>query len=276
MVAKGLAQALVCEVSEQACGECPSCLRIEKEQCESLLLLKPEGQQIKIEQSREVVRFISLKLLGKARVIIIDDAQKLNPQASNALLKSLEEPPENTYFILTASSQAHMLSTIRSRCQSMRFAPLSESDLRAITAAEGWAINSCQGRLDLLEQMNDPDWSALREKAYSVLVRVWEGELLDLSDRLRDLSKDKNTALFSVQCWQSFLRDILFHKFGLSPLANQDHLDLIEKLSYVESKFIFETGQKTIELETSIKGNSDRLLAFENFWLSQRLVGARA
>ncbi|MEQ1665564.1 MAG: hypothetical protein ABL927_09340, partial [Bdellovibrionales bacterium] len=121
MVATYLAQILLCEqktieqnISEQkniaaistdACGVCSSCLRVAKNQSEGLMILAPEKGVIKIEAAMAVVRQLSLSAWGRARVVIIDDAHLLNPQAANALLKSIEEPPPHTYFVLISSSQ---------------------------------------------------------------------------------------------------------------------------------------------------------------------------
>ena len=60
---------------------------------------------------------------GKARVFLVDDADKLNPQSANALLKTLEEPPRTSHLILITSRPAMLLATVRSRCQVIRFSP---------------------------------------------------------------------------------------------------------------------------------------------------------
>jgi DNA polymerase III subunit delta' len=81
--------------------------------------------QIRALQSRMTTR----PGISDKRVIIIDSADELERSAANALLKSLEEPPAGTYFILVSHSSDRLLPTIRSRCQMMRFEPLSDSDM---------------------------------------------------------------------------------------------------------------------------------------------------
>src|SRR4051812_31071618 len=116
LVALGIAQVLVCDTRKpsdtKACGECGPCVRMARQSSEDLLMIEPQGASIKIEQAHEILRFISLRRLGKARVIIINEAQLLGHQAGNALLKSLEEPPGETFFILVTQNSGAILTTI--------------------------------------------------------------------------------------------------------------------------------------------------------------------
>ena len=84
----------------KACGICGSCLRIAQGQSESMLEIRPDGQFIKVSQASEIINYLSLQQWGRARAVIIDDVQRMNMQAANSLLKTLEEPPERTYFFL--------------------------------------------------------------------------------------------------------------------------------------------------------------------------------
>ena len=128
LAALGFVQALACEmrtiVSAKACGSCGPCLRVETRQSEALHVVEPSGTQIKMEQAQEVLRFLNLQKLGRARAVIIDQAHLLNPQASNALLKSIEEPASGNYFFLITANPSALLPTIRSRSQVFRFAAL--------------------------------------------------------------------------------------------------------------------------------------------------------
>ena len=170
-VAEVVAQALLCEgpAGGVACGFCSSCIRVSKGQHERLLVVSPGGeggksssQMIKIEQSREAIKFLSLRLESKqSRVVIIDEAEKLNPQAANALLKSIEEPPEGSYFILVANSSSSILPTIRSRSQAMRFSPLKPEELKQVIQVEDWVVASAQGSVELAEQISSEDFLKL-------------------------------------------------------------------------------------------------------------------
>jgi len=97
-----------------------------------LALVIPDGNQIKIDQIREIQEFVSLRPTGKFKVVIIDQAGKMNLQAQNALLKVLEEPPPGTVFILVARSRGELLPTIISRCQVLEFKPLHPDEVEKV------------------------------------------------------------------------------------------------------------------------------------------------
>ena len=152
--AMGLAQALLCShVSEedplQACGACESCQLIAAGTHPDLLqVARPGGKNYiplelfigpKEKRMREgLCHDIGMKpFLGGRRVAIIDDADYLNAEGANALLKTLEEPPPRSVMILIGTSAARQLPTIRSRCQTVRFAALDMPTLRNVLMEQG-------------------------------------------------------------------------------------------------------------------------------------------
>jgi DNA polymerase-3 subunit delta' len=80
----------------------------------------PKAREIKLSSVRDIKKELSLSALGGKRVVIVSQAENMNTQSQNALLKTLEEPPANTVFILTSSARARLKPTILSRCQMMR------------------------------------------------------------------------------------------------------------------------------------------------------------
>jgi DNA polymerase-3 subunit delta' len=93
-------------------------------------------QSIAIDNVRALRHFLQRTAVTPWRAVIVDSADDLNPNSANALLKSLEEPPARTVFLLISSSPGRLLPTIRSRCRSIRFEPLGEGDMsKAILAA---------------------------------------------------------------------------------------------------------------------------------------------
>lgn len=147
-----LAKALNCRepVGVEACDRCASCVRIMQSTFPSfptedenkrkviwgehtdLGLVRPFNRMIRIDPMREIDREANfLPYEGRARVFLIEDADRLNEQSSNALLKTLEEPPSTSHLILLTSHPASLLATIRSRCQVVRFSPLSSAEIEA-------------------------------------------------------------------------------------------------------------------------------------------------
>lgn len=121
--AKVMAAALNCE--EGGCGQCLSCRKVIREIHPDVLFIEPEGNFIVIEQIEQLPTYVLLNNFeGKTKVIIIDDADRLTPEASNKLLKTLEEPPPDVVFILVTSNLEAVLETIISRCSLVKFKPI--------------------------------------------------------------------------------------------------------------------------------------------------------
>ncbi len=122
------AQLLVCEkpIKEaEPCGHCAACLKAKNSNHPDIQCLNPDGQYVKIDAVREACRRLSLKgFESKFKVLIIPQAQYLNEEASNALLKTLEEPASDSVIILIAPALKNILPTIASRCQRIVFSAL--------------------------------------------------------------------------------------------------------------------------------------------------------
>lgn len=153
LVARGLAQALFCrETNEKElapCGHCPACKQVLAQTHPDLLEIGcPEGKRelpidliagAKDRRGREgLCHDLSLRPMSASRrVAIIDDAERMNDESANALLKTLEEPPPGSILILLAADLEPILPTIRSRCQPLWFSALSIDDVAAILRHEG-------------------------------------------------------------------------------------------------------------------------------------------
>lgn len=153
-------------VDDDACGSCRHCRRVlevaawydergpfeAKDDAPELtprhpdvLTLVTHGKQIKIDQVRAVLRIVPFRPVeAPCRFVVIDEAHDVNDAAANALLKTLEEPPAMTRFILISSRPANLLATIRSRCQRLGFGRLADGDIAAIIARRGGAGDVAQ------------------------------------------------------------------------------------------------------------------------------------
>ncbi|MEK6554199.1 MAG: hypothetical protein AABZ31_03075, partial [Bdellovibrionota bacterium] len=185
-------QALVCEsrstrddsqasAKVEACGACGPCIRVAKRESESLIELAPQGATTKIEQIRTILKELSLQNSARARAVIVDDAHLMTAQSANALLKTLEEPPANTWFFLMAPSVSSVLPTIRSRSQIVQFNTLTKEiideillsenmsgeDKKSQSKAEPWQVEAARGRLDNLQALLSDEVIGLRNIAFS-------------------------------------------------------------------------------------------------------------
>ena len=119
---------------KDACGKCSACTRIARGVHADVLVIEPgDSGSIKIEQVRDAIdRAAYRPFEGRRRVVIIDDADAVTGEAQNALLKTLEEPPSASSFVLVTSSPDVLLPTVRSRCQCLRFGRLASADVAAV------------------------------------------------------------------------------------------------------------------------------------------------
>jgi DNA polymerase-3 subunit delta' len=140
LAAVALAQTLNCDNPSpfadgiDACGTCKPCTRIAKRVHADVFIVEPgDTGSIKIEQIRDVVDRTGYRPFeGRRRVVIIDDADALGIPAQDAVLKTLEEPPPASVFVLVTDRPDVLLPTVRSRCQRLRFGPLEVGDVAAI------------------------------------------------------------------------------------------------------------------------------------------------
>lgn len=267
-VAVGLAQMLVCEklnkkVGEKAkaCGECGPCVRVAKRQSESLLEVEAQGAFIKIDQARQIIKFISLTQVGRSRVVVINDAHLLNAQAANSLLKSLEEPPPSTWFILIAPSASSILPTLRSRAQVIRFGTLSHQEVAEISNGDdlkkqNWIVESAMGRMDLIEDLKKEEVAELRNAAFD----FWQN-----SSDIHPHLTSRESALWVTRFWLGLLRDGWFFQRGLKPLIHADQMPLIESVAQWPETHLAQLSRDVSQLERDVQANADYHLAFENF-----------
>jgi len=144
MLAKQLAKHYLCEClndSGQACGQCHACQMVQSESHPDLMQLgllwdekkKRFRRDVNVEQVRQVLDFLALSgMESERRVVILDDANRMNLAASNALLKGLEEPASGALLLIVCHDLSALPETIRSRCMLEHCSPLGDDDVRIL------------------------------------------------------------------------------------------------------------------------------------------------
>ena len=230
-----LAQALNCD--RQGCGTCASCTRIARGVHADVLIVEPgDSGTIKVDQVRDAIdRAAYRPFEGRRRVVIVDQADALQPEAQNALLKTLEEPPPASVFVLITARPDVLLPTVRSRCQRIRFGPLSAQEVAAVLVRDhGFAAPDAQaaaaaadgsvGRA--LEEGGDEAIEA-REAAARVLGAAASADVrrrLDAAKALVGGGGDRDEVSRRLLAMSSLLRDlgVLAAGAGHEALANAD------------------------------------------------------
>jgi len=254
-----LARAVNCpkEKGGDGCGRCTTCRQFAAGTFVDLHIVNPEGHVIKIEQVREIDRFMSFKAFsGTCRVVIIRQAEKMSPEAANAFLKTLEEPPPGNLLILNVAEPLNVLPTILSRCQKVLFNPVPGPLISK------WLVEKnsvAQQRADLLAKLSDGSpgkalameqglFLEKRRKYIDHLTGLRETsgpELLEAAlhytgkERKRDqeeregVKRERDEILDLISVWKSWYRDLLLAKYDGAPalLINQDLLPELKKVA---------------------------------------------
>lgn len=253
---QGLLQILNCSRDALACGHCSNCTRSLEKKNEMILQVNlEEKKSISVDQIRDVQDFISLKTLSSARFIIIDPADKLTVQASNALLKMLEEPPERTHFFLLSETLSSLLPTIRSRSSIFRFNPLSEDSLRKIEGIEEDAISWSRGRADMALALSSEGGREGLSQAQSMLLTLLQSAPIDWKKTFPSFFQDQNGHRFFVPLWEEMIKKALRGE----SFSGQEHLP--EQDSALLA--LFENIQ---DLGRELSKSFDKLLCLENFY----------
>jgi len=213
LLARTFALAANCEALEpeaRPCGFCTHCKAIGRGNFPDVMWVMPQAEmiarglltradlenapskEIRVDEVRALAKRLSLAALrGRRKVAIVTPADALNERAQNTLLKTLEEPPKDTTFLLISTNPDALLSTIRSRCARVQLVPLP---------------------LELNEQWRErqAERKPLIEAAEAAISAGDERDVLDLAEQ----HGERDVALFTAQAMQSWVREVLLAQSG--------------------------------------------------------------
>jgi len=266
------------ELDTEPCGSCKSCLKIKSKNHPDIITVSPTGSYIKIAQIRSLCHILAMKPYeARLRVVIISDAQAMNPSAGNALLKVLEEPPARTILILTAIQSSDLLATIVSRCQHVRFNPISTDNIVKVlidkervgveeaAVVANIADGSLSRALSMVKSLHKTNWQEQRRWLINAIGLDMPktmpmqpiGLLLAYAERL---SKNKSAISDFLEVMLFWLRDLVIYKYSPEKIINRDLIDKVHCASQqIDVKSLLskieavQAAQRNIEAKANLK-----------------------
>jgi len=282
-LAVALAQALHCrQKGGDFCGQCQACVAIKKNSHPDVCVIEPlpGKKEISIQQVREVEKALGFRSFSTSKkVAVLDPATLMNLAAQNALLKTLEEPPENCLLILIATHGGGLLPTVRSRCFHLPFASLPRQAMAAFLVANEGKTEEAAQSLAALSQgslgvAKDIEREGLLEKR-----RAWVTTLASLSAgdyraglaAAEELAGSRDESLTFLQWTRSWYRDLLAHAVtkNSQEIVNIDMMSAIHQRSTeTDISTLLSLFTKTGEAAARIQRNINRRMVIEEFFMA--------
>ncbi len=274
------------------CNNCKSCRKIDGKTHPDILIidLEKEKKTVSISQIRKMGLAIASKPNeARFRMVLILNADKMNPQAQNALLKMLEEPPGKTFFILIAQKTALLLPTIISRCLKIRFEPLSYKDIeqnlinefnidRQMAHIASRTADSDLKKAIMYLNLNidntpgDIDWIQKRKYLLETLASIILADTNSCISKGLMLSQKicLDPELFdnTIAIMKTFFRDLMIFKYSGDKVVNLDFSDTFKNINLkIKSNIFIEWIENLFETQKRIAANSSPRLVLDGFFL---------
>ena len=281
LLASIFAMALQCpEKDVEPCRNCPSCKKaLTGNHPDIVYVMHEKVGSISVDEIRDqVVNDVAIRPYESPyKIYIIDEASKMTPQAQNALLKTLEEPPAYAIILLLADNPDVLLPTIHSRCVTLRLTPVSDAEIKEYLMTqmhvpdyqaeiEASFAQGNIGRAKMIAQTSE--FLEVTENAIHQMKRSRDMDVRDMVEQIRDLSADKQNARDYLDLYTMWFRDVLLFKATreIDDLLFKEEVGAIRERASVSS---YEGLEKILE---AIRQADDRLRANVNFDLTMELL----
>jgi len=270
----------------EACEDCQSCSEISKQRSPDLKIIEPIKNSIKIEQIREMRKEIGLKpFKNRKKIYIIDKAERMTIEASNCLLKTIEEPPYYAIIILICSKIDPILPTIVSRCQIINFGLISSYKIKEFLLNKNKNIEKekseiisklAQGSIgSALKLLSAEEYFIRREEVLDYLSTISPGKYGDdIFTKVEKMVSEIDRVEEILEMIKLWYRDILIIKNtgDQKYIANCDKLEILEEKSKIYSQEILIDILDYLEkVEEYLIKNVNKRLIFERLYI--KMVG---
>ena len=230
------------------------------------ITIEPTGSSIKIAQIRELQSDIIIKPHSNYKIYVINKAQKMTVESQNALLKTLEEPPEYAIIILITNNKESLLPTIKSRCEIIKFLPISIMELKKYLMDRGvdekralLLANFSRGSIEkALELSESSDFTMMRDDIQNYIQHILDKNMIEILNIQSDMDKykDKITAVLDMMI--NYFRDMMMCMGNVDKdmIINGDRITFIQNMS---KKITYSQVSKIIDIieETKRKMRSN-------------------
>src|SRR5215467_3019388 len=286
-IALSLARAIHCsDRPGDFCDQCANCARIEASNHPDVRFIGPlpDKKEISIQQIREIEKELNFRSFsGGRKIAVIDPATLMNLSAQNALLKTLEEPPQNSILILIASNSGGLLPTLRSRCLRLSFGPLRRDLLAGFLAAKGTAAETVNllsaisgGSLGTAMRIDGEDLREKRQLWSGLLSALKAGDYRAATETAEALSSNKEETSKFLEWAETWYRDLLIHTVtqDSKDIINLDLLAQIEEhCAHGDIEHLLSLLAQTAAASAQIQRNFNRRMVLEDLFFT--VVGAR-
>lgn len=287
-LARLFAQALNCadpQPTARPCGQCRACRLIAQDRHPDVIRLDPEVSgrgkpNIKIEAIRQLQQALQLSPYeGRYKIAILRRFDAANPNAANAFLKTLEEPPERVVLLLTALEAEALLETIRSRCRVLTLRPLPGPAIEQLLRQQ-WQADATQAHLlahlaqgrpgRAISALRSPDWLATRQTQLGLLQQALHGRRVARFQLAAQLAAQPESLPDLLVTWVSWWRDALLLA-NSAPESALTHIDLAAELQALVRRWPPATPRRCLQQTQTalwqLEHNANTLLVLENLFL---------
>jgi len=280
-LAKVFAKHILCrDKNDEPCGVCSSCRKFESNSHPDYLEIVPTNGMIRKNEIENLIKEISFSPFESERkIILIDDAEKMNKESQNALLKTLEEPPPYINLILVSSNPKLLLNTILSRAEKIHFKSINANDMvEYLMKKENIPLERAKLITDFsqgsigraFELIKSDEFIKLRDDVVSLVDNCIFGREYMVFEMGERFAKTKEIANEVLLILLIHLRDVYFYKITQNErfLINKDKIEFIKKHSILEFEKINDIIENIYYAKESIDLNVNRELLIETLFFN--------